>query len=170
MNAGMRIKANKILDWVDAINAHWKRLEGILENDKQFWNEVYHSKTRTHWKDFVDVARELQIQPEFAEYFEQFEDFNNKLDKIEERLKTREPVIIKWQKEYNKPVFKAVMDFKDIINNINQTPTVHFKKTVTPPPSDLKPIKPNVIGHKITAQERKKITQFNNLFEIESTK
>ena len=60
MTAGQRIKTSKILDWVDVMNTHWDRLEGILENDKHFWNDACHKKTKSHWVDFVEISRLFQ--------------------------------------------------------------------------------------------------------------
>ena len=169
MTTGQRIKINKMFDWVKTINKHWDRLAGILENDKHFWNEVFHEHPKSHWADLVEVCEILQQEAEIAEYFEQFDNFNRNLDIIKKRLDTRLPVVKQWPKEgYNIPIFKAAMDFKDIINNILGTPTKEYnKEPAAPPPSDLKLTKTKVIGHKLTAKERNKITHFNNLFDTE---
>jgi hypothetical protein len=171
MKLGTKIKTEMILDWVKEINEHWNRCGGILNNDKHFWNGVYHSKNKNHWADFVEVARELQLDPECAEYFAQSPSFNKGLREVESRLNSGMPVIKKWAKEgYNVPVHKCVMDFKDIINAISGNPTKQFNKPSAPPPSDLKGSAVRTAGPKTTAQETAKIRMFNSLFEIESTK
>jgi hypothetical protein len=148
------------ITWANTIVEHWQRLDGIVRNDKAYWHDTYHSRTKQDWQDFVDVIPQFQF--EYPEIFAKHANFNTAV--IEQRLRAGQPVIKKYVQDYNTPVFAVVMEFKDIFHKIIGVPVKTPSKT--PPPSDLKTIK-TATGPKISKKELNNHRIFANLFDIE---
>lgn len=112
--------------WVEIVNYHWDRLQGELFNDEEFWDHTLHAMTNEDWWDWCDIEPALKVQHDdiFRRYSKIYED----TEYIKKKLMQSKPVTKQNQKGKNFQAFRALMNIKDIVNDINGTPTKHFQK------------------------------------------
>lgn len=119
-SASYENKLKTINVWVDIVNTHWIRLNGVLNNDKEFWADALHDVPAEVWWHWVDIAPSLAIQ-----YEDEYRRYNwNDIDIIKKRLMLGDPITKKHRKDYNFPAFRALMNIKDFMNDINNVNVV----------------------------------------------
>ena len=119
-NLSYENKLKVINMWVDIVNNHSSRLNGIFENDKDFWNDALHDVPDEVWWHWLDIAPSLAIQ-----YEEEWRDRSWKhADTIKRRLMKGDPITKKHRKEYNLPPFHMLMNIKDFMNDANKVDNV----------------------------------------------
>lgn len=122
-------KLQNINDWVEIVNYHWMRLEGVLNNDEEFWNDTLHSMTSNDWWDWLDIAPSLEIQYEHIwSKYNRNNQFKNDMTVIKNRVYNSKPAVKKFNKNYNFSAFRLLMNIKDFLNEVNGNPTVDFSK------------------------------------------
>jgi len=128
-------KLKNINDWVEIVNHHWARLKGNLHNDEVFWNQTLHSMKDLDWWDWIDIEPSIAIQyeGEYRRYPKLAQDTQN----VKKKLMFGKPVVKKGQAMKNTEAFRLLMQIKDLINDINGTPTKKFPKNATPPPEEI---------------------------------
>jgi hypothetical protein len=133
-------KYQQVSVWVEIINEFWRQHQGVLNNQKDFWDTVMHSMTEQDWDDVNTVADILARQ--YPEDFRKFPGFTDALQDLNKRVMLGKPVIKKFDRQsYNKAPFKVIMSVKDKINELDGTPTPQFEK-----PKEVKqPETPNEI-------------------------
>ena len=113
--ASYDLKLEAINAWVNLVNKHWKRLNGVLNNDKDFWKECLHDIPEEVWQAWLDIAPSLSIQ-----YEDEWRTCKwNDIDTIKRRLMKGDPITKKHRKEYNFPAYRALMNIKDFMNKVN---------------------------------------------------
>lgn len=122
-------KLKNINLWVEIVNYHWDRLQGELFNDEEFWDHTLHAMTNDDWWDWVDIEPALKIQ--FESTFRHYSKIYDDTDSIKRTLMLDKPVTKKNRKGKNFQAFRALMNIKDIINDINGTPTKQWAKIET---------------------------------------
>lgn len=125
-------KLTNINLWVDITNYHWHRLEGELRNDLEFWSETLHAMTEQDWWDWVDIEPSIKIQHE--EYFRKYPKLTEDTREIYTKLALGKPITRKMGISKNLTAFRTLMSIKDLINDINGTPTVQYVKKPPQPP------------------------------------
>ncbi len=123
---------------VKIVNEHWARLDGLVHNDKQFWDDTLHSLTNQDWEDMMSVMDALKaIEPELFSYAAStsFEEVKRVLIKEGHSQNAR----ALDRPKHKKLEFKALMNVKDIINEISG-----YKKPS--PPQQIRPI--DILFHK----------------------
>ena len=152
-------KFNDIMEYHATIARHWADNEGIFHGKSKVWTDIYHSRTPEFWREFVEIGHKIIDQFEAAAT--KYPGFYNGLDTIEARLDADKKVIIKYATDgSNTPVFKCVMEFHDLVNEINGTPTKQYKK---PNPNVI--AKPQVFK---AIPKRKPTNKFNDLFDLKA--
>lgn len=111
--------------WIEIINYYWHFLKSDLYNNTDFWDNTFHSMDEQAWWDMVDVYDIIRQQ--YPEEFYRFPYQHEDIAWIKKKLLLGKPVIKPMAKEYNKTGFRAWMVMKDVVNNINGTPTVNYK-------------------------------------------
>jgi hypothetical protein len=117
-------KLKRINDWVEITNYHWDRLKGELYNDEEFWEHIFGSMTADDWWFWVDIAPAVKIQYETE--WRRWYKLDESTEDIKKKLMLGKPLYRKDQKNANIPVFRAWMNIKDFINDINGTPTKQY--------------------------------------------
>lgn len=152
-------KLAQVKVWVEVVNEFWNQHQGVLNNQRDFWDNVMHSMTDQDWDDVFTVADIKSRQ--YPEDFRKFPGFSEALADLNKRILLGKPVIKKFDRQsYNKSPFKVLMSIKDHINEAQGTPTQVF----TPPAPPKAPE---------TAHERRKYRREINiqiqetLFEID---
>jgi len=143
-------KLAQIQCWVDIINHHWLRLKGVLNNDKDFWADTLHSMVTEDFWDLVDVSEVLVRQ--HPELFRQRQKFQENIELITKRLHKGQAVVKQYAVSHNYPVFQVMMEIKDVINDINGTPTTQYTKREQ---------------EQKTKQSPEEQTQFERLFDFQ---
>lgn len=128
-------KLTNINLWVDITNYHWHRLEGELRNDEEFWSETLHAMTEQDWWDWVDIEPSIKIQHE--EHYRKYPKLTEDTREIYTKLALGKPITRKMGISKNLTAFRTLMSIKDLINDINGTPTVQYNKKQ--PESPLSP-------------------------------
>jgi len=117
-------KLQNIQDWVSIINYHWERLLGDLFDDKEFWDDSFHSMTKDdHW-DWLDIEPALRAQ--YPESFRRYPTITADTEYLRKQSMMGKPVFVKGVKHKNFGGFRAWMNIKDVINDINGTPTHQY--------------------------------------------
>lgn len=155
-------KLENVQNWVEIFNYHWDRLKGEYHNDEEFWNDTYHSMRDLDWDDFCQVGDVLTRQ--YPEDFRRYPNFAENLNEVNKRVMLGKPIIKRFNRQnYNKAPFNVVLTVKDVINELNGTPTKQWPKEQ--PKSD----QPQTELHKKRIQRQKKIDDkveiFGNLFD-----
>lgn len=125
-------KLTNINLWVDITNYHWHRLEGELRNDEEFWSETLHAMTEQDWWDWVDIEPSIKIQHE--EHYRKYSKLTEDTREIYTKLALGKPITRKMGISKNLTAFRTLMSIKDLINDINGTPTVQYVKKQPEPP------------------------------------
>lgn len=140
-------KLANINAWVEITNYHWHRLQGELHNDEEFWEHTFGSMSDQDWWDWCDIEPSLRIQ--YEQEYRRWHKLDQGTQDIKKRLMLGKPLYRKDQKNANRDVFRAWMNVKDFVNDINGTPTVDYTTV------------------KITPAEPVKVQVFHNLFEFD---
>ena len=140
-------KVDNVVDWVKIVNYHWTRLEGDLHNDKDFWNDTLHAMDDSDWWDWVDIMPALKAQHPDA--FAKYPYAEVSTEYITKKLHKKQPVVKKNITGKNFDAFRALMNIKDVVNEIAGVPTIEFKKKrIKPPPKHIK-VKPDTVFHSL---------------------
>jgi hypothetical protein len=140
-------KLANINAYVEITNYHWDRLLGELYNDDEFWEHIF-EMTNDDWWDWVDIEPALRIQ--YPDYFRRFPKVDSGTAYIKECLMKGKKLYKKDVKNANFQTFRAWMNIKDIINEINGTPSKQYTDK-----------------ERQTAKELVNPTPFEKLFSIE---
>lgn len=152
-------KYNQVSTWVEIINEFWSQHQGVLNNQKDFWDTVMHSMSDQDWDDVNTVADILARQ--YPEDFRKFPGFADALADLNKRVMLGKPVIKKFDRQsYNKSPFKVIMSVKDKMNELAGTPTLTFEK-----PKEVK--QPETRYEKRKYRREINIQIQETLFEIE---
>ena len=119
-------KLDNINCWVEIVNIHWDRLRGEMYNDPQFWDDTLHAMGKDDWWDWIDIEPALAIQ--YAEAFRKYPKCHEATEEVKRIVMLGKDVIRKNHKGKNFTGFRALMNIKDVINEINGTPTRIFRK------------------------------------------
>lgn len=120
-------KYQQVTTWVEIINAFWHKHQGVLNNQRDFWDTVMHSMTDQDWQDVYTVSDVLSRQ--HPEDFRRFPGFGEALADLNKRMMLGKAVIRQYDRQgYNKAPFKVLMSIKDKINELAGTPTQTFEK------------------------------------------
>lgn len=138
-----------IKTWVEITNLHWERLEGEMFNDETFWDDTLHAMTDNDWWAWVDIAPALKIQ--HSEVWRKYPKLDTSTEEVKKLLMLGKPVTKKARKGKNFEAFRLLMNIKDFINDINETPTKVFTK-------------PKVTTEH--TEEYTRVTIWHNLFEL----
>lgn len=149
-------KLDNIKAWVEITNLHWDRLEGEMFNDGQFWDETLHAMQNDDWWDWTDIAPALKIQ--YNEIWFKYPKLETATDEVKKLLMLGKPVTKKDRKGKNFEAFRLLMNIKDFINDINETPTPQYSK----PKAKAQPTKIETE----TTPEYTRVTIWHNLFEV----
>lgn len=122
-------KVDNVVNWVKIVNYHWTRLEGDLHNDKDFWRDTLHAMDDSDWWDWVDIMPALKAQHPQA--FAKYPYAEISTEYITKKLHKKQPVVKKNITGKNFDAFRALMNIKDVVNEIAGVPTIEFKKTRT---------------------------------------
>lgn len=115
-------RTDNIYLWKEIAELHWERLLGEFNNDELFWNDLFHSMEHIDWEDLVEVAKGIKIA--HSEETRRYPKFDYQIEVIEKRLHKCDPVIKQWNRQgYNSPATGLFMTVRDILNEINGTPT-----------------------------------------------
>ena len=128
-------KVANIADWVEIINYHWARLKGELHNDHEFWDDTLHAMQPEDWWDIVEAYPTMYDLHE--DLFRQHGGMARDVQIIEQRLMFGKPVVKTGRKDHNFAPFRALMVLKDVVNDINETPTLKFDKVVDEEPTQF---------------------------------
>lgn len=145
-------KLNNITDWVRIVNHYWQELQGDLYNNKEFWRDSLHAMTNEDWWDWVDIMPALQAQ--HPDTFRKYSSIQEDTKEINKKLLLGKTIVKPNVSGKNFEAFRALMNIKDIMNDIAGTPTIDYKKK-----SKIKPTPPHI---KEPAR-----TTFHDLFDIE---
>jgi hypothetical protein len=111
----------KIADSIHkVIKYHMDRLNGVLYDDKTAWNEIHHQRTSEEYLAIKNHCEDLiEKNPSLLNTFKDRKRLMEGLDHIERRLKAKEPLIVKGERDYNKPTQSAIMTWYDFVNHVN---------------------------------------------------
>jgi len=152
-------KLENINNWVYITNHHWERLKGDFYNDEQFWDDSLHAMADDPvWWDWVETEPALRAQHPQA--FSRYPFIQQATDHITRATMYGKPLVKKGVKNANFNTFRAWMNIKDVMNEINGTPTVQYPKPVNI--AQLPPKKQ--AAHKKQAKLNAKSEIFNSLF------
>lgn len=141
---------------VEIVNKHWHRLQGELHDDKQFWEETLHSISNEEWEMWVDIFPAIKAQyPDEVSKFPYCEGSVYEIEKLIHKNGYSKPIVKKNVPHQNKRAFLALMNMKDVINEINGRPTKKYPKK-----------QENKQEHQI---QNNKIAIFKTLFEIKQS-
>lgn len=122
---------------VKLVNTHWIRCKGELYNDKTFWDNTLHSLNNQDWEDMMTVMDVLYgIDQSLFNY-----DARSSFERVKEILMKEghsgNPRALDARK-HKKTEFKALMNIKDIMNEIAgyRAPTKFPKDDDKPRPFD----------------------------------
>ena len=119
-------KVENITNWVKIVNYHWQRLNGQVNNDKEFWSQTLEAMTNEDWWDWVDIFPALKAQHPDA--FAKYPYAEIGTDHITKKLHKMQPVVKPSVAGRNFEAFRTLMNIKDVINFIEGTPTIQFTK------------------------------------------
>lgn len=115
-------RVDNIYLWKEIAELHWERVLGEYNNDKDFWNDLFHSMQFEDWEDLIEVAKGIKLA--HSEELRRFPKFEYNLEIVEKRVENRQPVIKQWNRQgYNVAATGLFMTVRDILNEINGTPT-----------------------------------------------
>jgi hypothetical protein len=123
-------KLNNVNTWVKIINHYWHALESNLHNNKEFWDNTLHSMQDEDWWDMIEVYN--IVKQTHSDEFYRFPKMHEDMRDIEKKLMLGKAVIRPNQQTANKTGFRAWMVLKDVLNNINGTPTVNYNTEEKP--------------------------------------
>lgn len=153
------------LDWVESIRPHWTRTQGNIHGDTKFWNQCIHGVTHDTWLEIVAAYKEVtqhhnwisSVHPKLDE--DMYEVFWRASWHDTGEETTRVHMTIPHNKEgYNKPVFRAVMAFKDVVGELTGRPFTDLSK-----PKSLRKNKPSRAEVMAKYEELGRV--INDLFE-----
>jgi len=147
-------KLENVTNWVKIVNHYWPTLQGEFYNNKEFWDQTFHSMTEEDWWDLCDVMKVLEIQE--PELFRKYPYASIRIEDVLKKLHAGKSVVNKHISGKNTVAVGALMNTKDIINEIAGTPTIQFKK----------PKKKNKLKPPSKRKERPS-NNFNSLFDIQ---
>lgn len=155
------------LNWVESIRPHWTRTQGNIHADTKFWNDCIHGVSNNTWKEIVLAYKDIiqshdwlsRVHPKLDE------DMYELAWRLQEHVHPETgdtvqlPITIPHNKEgYNKPVFRAVMAFKDVVGELVGKPFVSGSR-----PKSLRKNKPT--RSEVMAKYEELGRVLNQLFE-----
>lgn len=140
-------KLANIKAFVEITNYHWDRLLGWLEDDKEFWSHIFETMTEQDWWDWVEIEPALRAQ--YPDEFRRFPRVKQGTEHINKCLMMGKKLYHKDVKGANYQIYLAWMNIKDVMNEINGTPTKQYTDK-----------------DRQQAQEIANPTQFERLFEF----
>ena len=152
-------KLNNINAWVEIVNYHWDRLQGEMYNDPEMWDQTLHAMTSEDWWDWTDIAPALKIQ--YSDSWFKYPKLEAATEEVKKLLMLGKPVTKKDRKGKNFEAFRLLMNIKDFINDINETPTVQYSKPKAKDKAKSAKIETE------TTPEYTRVTIWHNMFEIE---
>lgn len=117
-------KLNNIKAFVEITNYHWDRLLGWVRDDKEFWQHTFGTMTNDDFWDWIDIEPALRAQ--HPDEFRRFPKISIGTDHLKRCLMTGKPIYRKDVKGANFESFRAWMNIKDVMNEINGTPTIQY--------------------------------------------
>lgn len=105
-----------VLDRVKITERHMRRLDGKLHNDSLAWRDIFHRITDLQHQAHCRVAR--MILEEETQLARRHHVNETDIFDIEDRLMNNEPVLRKYQVEYNRPAFRGWMSTYDVLRDI----------------------------------------------------
>lgn len=114
-------KLANINAFVEITNYHWNRLLGWLEDDEEFWEHIFGTMTTDDWWDWVDIEPALKAQ--YPDEFRRYPKVHLGTEHLKKCLMFGKPIYLKDVKGANFESFRAWMNIKDVMNEINGTPT-----------------------------------------------
>lgn len=117
-------KLDNINCWVEITNYYWHSLRGDIHNNTDFWSDTLEAMTDQDWWDWVDIAPALKIQHE--QHWRKYSKLDVSTEEIQRRLMLGKPVVKKSAQGHNFQAFRLLMNIKDLINDVNGTPTVDY--------------------------------------------
>ena len=114
-------KLDNINTFVEITNYHWDRLMGEMFNDKEFWEHTFGTMTNEDWWDWVEIEPALRAQHE--DIFRRYPKITAGTEHINKNLMNGKKLYKKDVKGANFETFRAWMNIKDVMNDINGTPT-----------------------------------------------
>lgn len=116
------IHKDVVYGWRDICELHWERMLGEFWGDEQFWDQLFHQMEAQDWEAVVSVAKAMQIS--HTNEIRPFPNFSYNIEVVEKRLHKCDPVIKKYNRQgYNKAAVSLFMAVRDVLNEINGTPT-----------------------------------------------
>jgi hypothetical protein len=131
-------KETTVKAWVEITNHYWNEHKGILNGKDDFWNNTLHSMREQDFWDMVDVCEVLILQ--YPDRFSQLYKVKSHLNTIKKRLHQCKPVVKQWAVSWNNPAFQTLMEIKDVLNDLGETPTKQFPKPKDPKKDPDKPL------------------------------
>ena len=120
-------KLANINNWVTIVNHFWELHQGELYNDSNFWDYSLHSMEAQDWWDWLEIEPALKAQ--YPDAFNRYPKIWDAHNDIERKLMLGKPMVKQGVKNYNFAAFRALMNIKDVVNEINGTPTKNYNKT-----------------------------------------
>lgn len=115
-------KTDNVYLWKEICELHWERLLGEFWGDEQFWSDLFHSMEHQDWEDVLAVGKAIQVA--HPEELRSFPKFSMNMEILEKRLNKLDPAIKPYNRQgYNTPAVSVFMAIRDILNEINGTPT-----------------------------------------------
>jgi hypothetical protein len=101
--------------WYEIYEYHLPRFtEGKFHNDKELWNDIFHSMQTSDW---ISQCRMAQgVQAAYPKDCRKFPNFQDQLDEVTRRITENKPVIKPFNKTgWNKAAVGLFMAIHDII-------------------------------------------------------
>jgi hypothetical protein len=127
-------KLKNVNTWVEITNYYWHLYKSDINNKSDFWDDTLHSMFEQDWWDIVDVYK--VVKQTHSDEFYPFPKMHEDIKDIERKLLLGKSIIRQNQKSANRTGFRAWMVMKDVLNNINGTPTVNYKLKGSRPDDD----------------------------------
>jgi hypothetical protein len=112
--------------WRDVIDYHWHRLQGVMNNDQEFWDDTLHAMTDSDWWAWCDIEPALAIEHE--ELYRKRPKLKEDTEWIRHQLMLGKPVTRPMGKGKNFTAFRTLMNIHDLVNDILGTPTKQYPK------------------------------------------
>lgn len=123
--------------WVATIRPHWARCLGNIHNDSKFWNECIHKVSDDTWQAIVDSYKSTIALHNWIS--SAYPKLDEDMYELEWRLRDhtdpetgdihRVHITKPYDKTgYNRPIFRAVMAFKDVVGELVGDPFKDYSK------------------------------------------
>jgi hypothetical protein len=95
-----------------------------MRNHEDFWANTIHAMRDQDWQSWCDIEPALSV--EYQELWRRFPKLREDTAYIRDQLMLGKSISHKWAKGKNFTAFRTLMAIKDIINDIQGTPTVDY--------------------------------------------